>query len=162
PAVERAVAAIDPALPLTDLRSMDDLMWEQNARARILAEFLSVFAALALGLALVGIYGVIAHSVAPRTPEIGLRVALRRRPAQVRAMVLRQAAALVAAGLALGLGAALAVEHALGADIRALFYGERLAQPALCAAVVLGVIATAFVATWIPVRRATRIEPTVA
>ncbi|HEY6173188.1 MAG TPA: FtsX-like permease family protein, partial [Kofleriaceae bacterium] len=162
PAVERAVAEIDPALPIVELRSMDDMMWEQNARARILAQFLSVFAGLALALALVGIYGVIAHSVAQRTPEIGLRVALGARPAQVRAMVLRQAATLVAAGLAIGLGVAVAVQHALGAGIRQLFYGEQLAQPALCAAVALAVIATALLATWIPVRRAIRIEPTVA
>jgi len=76
--------------------------------------------------------------------------------------VLRQAATLVAAGLALGLGVAVAVEYALGAGVRELFYGERLAQPALCAAVALGVIATALLAAWIPVRRAIRIEPTVA
>ncbi|HMG22666.1 MAG TPA: ABC transporter permease [Kofleriaceae bacterium] len=162
PAVQRAVAALDPSLPLIDLRSMASGMWQANARARILAQFLSVFAVLALALALVGIYGVIAHSVAQRTPEIGLRVALGARPAQVRAMVLRQAAALVAAGLALGLGAAVAIERALGPGVRDLFYGERLAQPALCAAVALAVIATALLATWIPVRRATRIEPTVA
>jgi len=106
PAVERAVAELDPSLPIIDLRAMEDLIWLESARMRIVAQFLSAFAGLALALALVGIYGVIAHSVAQRTPEIGLRVALGARPAQVRAMVLRQAATLVAAGLAIGLGAA--------------------------------------------------------
>ena len=162
PTVERAVAELDPSLPLVDLRTMDDLMWEQNARMRLLTQFLAAFAGLALALALVGIYGVIAHSVAQRTPEIGLRVALGARPAQVRAMVLRQAATLVAAGLALGLAIAVAIERALGTGMRALFYGERLAQPMLCTAVAFGVVATALLATWIPVRRAIRIQPTVA
>ena len=162
PAVERAVAELDPALPIIDLRAMAELIWLESSRMRIVAQFLSAFAGLALALALVGIYGVIAHSVAQRTPEIGLRVALGARPAQVRAMVLRQAATLVAAGLAIGLGTAVAIEHALGAGVHELFYGEHLAQPALCAAVALCVIATALIATWIPVRRATRIQPTVA
>ena len=162
PAVQRAVAELDPALPLIDLRTMDEGMWLANARSRILVQFLSVFAGLALVLAAVGIYGVMAHTVAQRTAEIGLRVALGAPPAQVRAMVLRQAAALVAGGLALGLGTAIAIDRALGAGVQDLFYGERFAQPGLCAAVALAVAATALVATWIPVRRATRIEPTVA
>jgi putative ABC transport system permease protein len=162
PAVERAVTELDPALPLMEVRTMDDGMWEANARGRIVAQFLSAFAVLALVLAAVGIYGVIAHGVAQRTPEIGLRVALGAQPAQVRAMVLRQAVPLVAAGLALGLGSAVAIDQALGAAAGELFYGERLVQPVLCAAVALAVTATALAATWIPVRRATRIEPTVA
>jgi putative ABC transport system permease protein len=162
PAVERAVAELDPALPIIDLKTMDEVVWLGNARMRIVSQFLSVFAGLAFALALVGIYGVIAHSVAQRTPEIGLRVALGARPAQVRAMVLRQAATLVAAGFALGLGTAIAIDRALGAGVQALFYGERLAQPALCAAIALAVTATALLASWIPARRATRIEPNVA
>lgn len=162
PVVERAVAELDPALPLTDVRSMDELIYEGNTRARIVVQLLSAFAAIALALAALGIYGVIAHSVAQRTPEIGLRVALGARPGQVRAMVLRQAAALVAGGLAIGLGVLIAIEHAVGDGVAELFYGESFAQPALCAAVALGVAATALLATWIPARRATRIEPTVA
>jgi putative ABC transport system permease protein len=162
PAAQRAVAALDPTLPLIDPMTMESAIWLVNARTRILAQFLSVFAGLALALAAVGIYGVMAHSVAQRTAEIGLRVALGAPPAQVRAMVLRQAAALVAAGLALGLGAAIAIDRALGAGVQDLFYGERLAEPGMCAAVALAIAATALVASWIPARRATRIEPTVA
>jgi putative ABC transport system permease protein len=162
PAAQRAVAALDPTLPLVEPVTMEEGIWLVNARGRILAQFLSVFAGIALALAAVGIYGVMAHSVAQRTAEIGLRVALGAPPAQVRAMVLRQAAALVAAGLALGLGAAIAIDRALGAGVQDQFYGERLAQPGVCAAVALAIAATALVASWIPARRATQIEPTVA
>jgi putative ABC transport system permease protein len=162
PAVQRALAALDPALPAIDPMTMEDGVSQVNAAGRILAQFLSVFAGIALALAAVGIYGVMAHSVAQRTAEIGLRVALGAPPAEVRAMVLRQAAALVATGLALGLGAAIAIDRALGAGAQDLFYGERLAQPGVCAAVAIAIAATALVASWIPARRATRIEPTVA
>ena len=162
PAVQRAVAEIDPTLPLFDVHTMDDVLWEAIARPRFLMFLLTAFAGIALLLAAVGIYGVMAHTVAQRTHEIGLRVALGARPAQVRAMVLRQAATLVAAGVAIGLAAAIALSVALGGSLRGLFYGEPLAQPVLLAAVALAVTATALLATWIPVRRATEVQPTVA
>jgi putative ABC transport system permease protein len=123
---------------------------------------LTSFAAIALVLAAVGIYGVMAHTVAQRTHEIGLRVALGARPAQVRAMVVRQAATLVASGVGLGLAAAVALSEALGASLSRVFYGEQLAQPVLLAGVAVAVTATAMLATWIPARRATQVQPTVA
>ena len=162
PAVHRVVAELDPTLPLYDVRTMDDVLWEAVARPRFLMFLLTSFAGIALLLAAVGIYGVMAHTVAQRTHEIGLRVALGARPAQVRAMVLRQAATLVAAGVAIGLAAAVVLSAALGAALRGLFYGEQLAQPVLLAGVALAVIATALLATWIPARRATEVQPTVA
>jgi putative ABC transport system permease protein len=162
PAVHRMVAELDPTLPLFDVHTMDDVLWEAVARPRFLMFLLTAFAGIALLLAAVGIYGVMAHTVAQRTHEIGLRVALGARPAQVRAMVLRQAATVVAAGVAIGLAAAVALSVALGGSLRGLFYGEPLAQPVLLAAVALAVIATALLATWIPVRRATEVQPTVA
>jgi ABC-type antimicrobial peptide transport system permease subunit len=162
PTMQQTVAELDPALPLFDVHTMDDVLWEAIARPRFLMFLLTAFAGIALLLAAVGIYGVMAHTVAQRTHEIGLRVALGARPAQVRAMVLRQAATLVAAGVAIGLAAAVALSVALGGSLGALFYGEPLAQPVLLAAVALAVIATALLATWIPVRRATEVQPTVA
>jgi putative ABC transport system permease protein len=162
PAVQRAVAELDPELPLFEVRTMDDVMWEAVARPRFLMFLLLSFAGIALVLAAIGIYGVMAHTVAQRTHEIGLRVALGAPPAQVRAMVLRQAATLVAAGVAIGLAAAVALSHGLGASLRGLLYGEPLIQPVLLAAVALTVVVTALLATWIPARRATRVEPTVA
>jgi putative ABC transport system permease protein len=162
PAVYRAVSEIDPRLPLFQVRTMDDLMWDAVAKPRFLTFLLSCFAAIALLLAAVGIYGVMAHTVAQRTHEIGLRVALGAQPSHVRAMVVKQAASLVAAGVAVGLAAAVILEQALTSSLRGLFYGEQISQPALLGAVALAVAATALLATWVPVRRATSVQPIVA
>jgi putative ABC transport system permease protein len=162
PAVSRAVAEIDPALPVFDLRTMDDVLWTAVARPRFLLFLLSAFAGIALVLAAIGVYGVMAHTVAQRTHEIGLRVALGAQPSQVRAMVLRRAATLVIAGVAAGLAATIALAEALGPSLRSMLYDEQIAHPALLAGVALTVTVTALVATWIPARRATRVEPTVA
>jgi putative ABC transport system permease protein len=162
PAAQRALAELDPSLPMFQARTMDDVMWEAVARPRFLTFLLTAFAAIALLLAAVGIYGVMAHTVAQRTHEIGLRVALGARPAQVRAMVLRQAATLVAGGVAIGLGIALGLELVTAQSLHGMLYGGELAQPVLLAGVIIGVTGAALLATWVPVRRATRVEPTVA
>jgi predicted lysophospholipase L1 biosynthesis ABC-type transport system permease subunit len=162
PAMQRIMKEIDPTVPLYQVRTMDDVMWEAVARPRFLTFLLSCFAVVALLLAAVGIYGVMAHTVAQRTHEIGLRVALGAQPNQVRAMVLRQAGFLVLTGVAAGLGAAIVLEVAVGNALAKLFYGQHVSQPALLAAVAVAVTIAALLATWIPVRRATRVQPTVA
>jgi putative ABC transport system permease protein len=162
PSAQRAIADLDPSLPLFQVRSMDDVLWEAVARPRFLTFLMSCFAGLALLLAAVGIYGVMAHTVAQRTHEIGLRVALGAQPAHVRSMILRQAGALVAVGVMVGLGTAVGLQLALDASLKGLFYGERLVQPLLLAGVAVAVTVTALVATWLPARRATKVEPTVA
>ncbi len=162
PAVTRAVAELDPSAPLFDMRTFDDLMWEAIARPRFLTFLMTAFAIVALLLAAVGIYGVMAHTVVQRTHEIGLRMALGAHPRQVRAMVLRQAVTLVATGVSIGLGAAVALQLALEKPLVNLFYGERLSNPTLLGIVAIAVAATALLATWIPARRATKVEPTVA
>lgn len=162
PAVERTIKQLDPTIPVFQPRTMDDVMWEAVARPRFLTFLLTCFAVIALLLATVGIYGVMAHTVTQRTHEIGLRVALGAQPAQVRAMILRQAGFLVVVGVALGLGAAIALEQAVGPSLRGLFYGDRLSQPVLLGAVALVVTIAALLATWIPVRRATTVQPTAA
>ncbi|HEU0032972.1 MAG TPA: ABC transporter permease [Kofleriaceae bacterium] len=162
PSVQHVVSELDPTLPISQLRTMDEVMWEAVARPRFLTFLLTSFAGLALLLAAVGIYGVMAHTVAQRTHEIGLRVALGAQPAQVRAMVLRQAAVLVAAGVAVGLAVAVALQLGLDAALTKVFYGERLSQPVLLGGVAIAVALTALLATWIPARRATRVQPTVA
>jgi putative ABC transport system permease protein len=162
PSVYRVVNDLDPSLPLFQVRTMDDLMWDAVAKPRFLTFLLSCFAAIALLLAAVGIYGVMAHTVAQRTHEIGLRVALGAQPSHVRAMVVKQAASLVAAGVAVGLAAAVILEQALTSSLRGLFYGEQISQPVLLGAVALAVAATALLATWVPVRRATSVQPIVA
>ncbi len=160
--IHHVVAELDPSLPVSKLRSMDDLMWEAVARPRFLTFLLASFAGIALLLAAVGIYGVMAHTVAQSTHEIGLRVALGAQPRQVRAMVLRQAATLGAGGVAIGLAVAVGLQFMLETSLNNLFYGERLSQPILLVGVAVAVTFTALMATWIPARRATRVEPTVA
>jgi predicted permease len=162
PGVQAKLAEIDPTLPMFQVRTMDNLLWEATARPRFLSVLLTCFAALALLLAAVGIYGVMSHTVQQRTHEIGLRVALGAQPKQVALMVLKQAGLLVVFGVLVGIGLSIALEFALGKPLHALFYGERLAEPMLLGLVALGVTASAVLATWIPVRRATRVEPTVA
>ncbi len=162
PAVTRAIAELDPTLPISSMKSMDDVMWEAVARPRFLTFLLTAFAGLALLLAAVGIYGVMAHTVAQRTHEIGLRVALGAQPAHVRSMVLRQAATLVAIGVATGLAVAAGLQLILDSTLSKVFYGESLSQPVMLVAVAVVVTVAALIATWIPVRRATRVEPTVA
>ncbi|MDQ3337103.1 MAG: ABC transporter permease [Myxococcota bacterium] len=162
PGVQAKLAEIDPTLPMFQVRTMDDVMWEAIARPRFLAVILSAFAALALLLAAVGIYGVMAHTVAQRTHEIGLRVALGAQPKQVALMVLKQAGMLVVVGVAIGIGVSIALEVALGKPLHVLFYGQSLAEPVLLVTVAVGVTLAAILATWIPVRRATRVQPTVA
>jgi putative ABC transport system permease protein len=161
-AIHMLVNELDPTLPVANMRTMTDTMWEAVARPRFLAFLLTCFAGIALLLAAVGIYGVMAHTVAQRTQEIGLRVALGAQPKQVRALVLRQAGVLVAAGVAIGLSTAVALQLVLDKSLRNLFYGAELSQPVLLGGVAIAVTATALLATWIPARRATKIEPTVA
>jgi putative ABC transport system permease protein len=162
PAVQRAVGELDPSLPVFGVRTMDERMWDAVARPRFLTFLLTSFAAIALILAAVGIYGVMAHTVAQRTHEIGVRVALGAQPAHVRAMVLRQAATLVAIGVVVGLVAAFAISALLGATLKSMFHGESVAQLAPLLVVALTVSASALLATWIPARRATRVEPVIA
>jgi putative ABC transport system permease protein len=162
PAVSRIVADLDPSIPLYEVRTMNDVMWEAVARPRFLTLLLTAFAAIALLLAAVGIYGVMAHTVVQRTHEIGLRVALGAQPRQVRALVLRQASTLVATGVIIGLVATIVLQFAFAAPLKKLFYGDEISQPVLLIVVSIAVAATAFFATWLPARRATRVEPTVA
>jgi ABC-type antimicrobial peptide transport system permease subunit len=117
---------------------------------------------MALLLAAVGIYGVMAHNVAQRTHEIGVRVALGAQPRQVRWMVLRQAGVLVLIGVAIGVVGAVALQLALDTELAGVLYGESLLRPALLVGVAVVVLLAAALATWIPARRATRVQPTVA
>jgi putative ABC transport system permease protein len=161
PAIQQLVADLDPTVPLFQVRTMDDVLWDALARPRFIAFLLTCFAGIALLLATVGVFGLMAHTVAERTREIGLRLALGALPAQVRTLVLRQALALVAAGVAVGVATAIGLQLAFDSWLRGIFYGGRLSEPLLLGGVSVVVAATALLATWIPVRRATRVEPNV-
>ena len=157
-AAKRAVHAIDPALPVYEIRTLTDIVGETVAQPRLNATLLGAFAALALLLAAVGIYGVIAHAVTQRRQEIGVRVALGAQPGDVFRFVVRQGAALAAAGLALGLVASWLVTPVL----RSWLYEIQPSDPLTFAGVALVLGVVALVATAIPARRATKVDPVLA
>jgi putative ABC transport system permease protein len=153
--ITKVVRQIDPELPLADVRTMQDVVNATTARQRTIAVLLTTFAVLALVLAGVGVYGVMAYSVARRTQEIGVRMALGATPRSVFRLVLGQALRLVATGVALGLVAAAALTRLLET---LLFETEPLDLWTFAAtAIVLIVVAT--LASYVPARRGTRIAP---
>jgi predicted permease len=154
PAIAREVHALDASLPLSELKTMDDRVADAMWRTRIGAWLLSAFAALALLLTAIGIFGVMAQAVAQRTPEIGIRMALGAQARDVLGLVLRRAAVVTAAGIIIGAGLALLLTRLLAA----LLYGVTPGDPMtfVSVAVLLGGIA--LVAGYIPARRATRVD----
>jgi putative ABC transport system permease protein len=155
PAVSAAVHGIDPELPLADVRTMDAVVDRTLARPRIVAVLLTVFAVMALALAAVGVYGVMAYSVAQRTQEIGVRMALGATTDSVFGLVLGQALRLVGMGVVAGLVCAAALTRLLGT---LLYETEPLDLATfLVTAVLLTVVA--MLASYVPARRGTRIAP---
>ncbi len=154
PAIAREVHALDANLPLSELKTMDDRVADAMWRTRISAWLLSAFAALALLLTVIGIFGVMAQVVAQRTAEIGIRMALGAQPRDVLRLVLRRVAVVTAAGIVIGAGLALLLTRLLAA----LLYGVEPGDPVtfVSVALLLGVIA--LVAGYIPARRATRVD----
>jgi putative ABC transport system permease protein len=144
-----------PSLPAPAIHTMDELLSETVAQARLQTHALSLFAGIALVLAAVGLYGVIAYAVTQRTREIGVRMALGAQKGAVLALVIGQGMKLAVLGVALGLAAALALTRVL----RNLLYGIPPNDPATFAAVSVLLLAVALLACWLPARRASRIDP---
>ena len=157
-AAEAAVRDIDPNQPVARIRSMDQVAAETVARPRFNLYLLGGFAAMALLLAGLGLYAIISYSVTQRRHEIGVRVALGARRGDVIRLVVRQGLALTAAGLAIGLGAALVATRAMST----LLFDVRPTDPATMAGVALFLAAVALLASWLPGLRATRVDPAVA
>jgi putative ABC transport system permease protein len=156
--VRAALASLEPDLPLFAIRTLADEFGQSLGAQRVAASLISVAAALALTLASVGLYGVVAWSVARRTREIGLRMALGARPRDVRRMVLTQAGRLILGGLAIGLG----LSFGLTRLVRSQLVGITPTDPAAFAVGSLILISVALVACYLPARRAARIDPMVA
>jgi putative ABC transport system permease protein len=156
--IEGAIRGIDPELPVYAVRSMNDAMASSVAQRRFAMRLLALFAAGALALSALGIYGVAAYAVSRRTREIGIRMALGAPPRAVLAMVLGQALRLTFAGVAIGLAGVLALTGALSA----LLYGVSPRDPATIAAITALLVLVSLAATWLPARRAARLDPTVA
>jgi len=154
-AIENEVRSIDSELPLYAVRTMDEAMARTLAQRRFAMRLLGLFAAAALLLSAVGISGVIAYGVSQRTQEIGIRMALGARPADVRRMLLREGAGLAALGVALGLAGAFLLTGLMSS----LLYGVGPRDPVTLLLVSGVLAAVALGATDIPARRASRVDP---
>jgi predicted permease len=154
-ALREAVSATDPLVPTGAIRSMDQVLSRSLALRSFMMMLLSIFGGLALVLASVGIYGVISFAVSQRTREIGVRMALGAKPANVLRMVLREGMTLVAAGVALGIVAALMLTRLL----EGMVYGVKVRDPLIFIAVNVLMVAVSLAACYIPARRATRVDP---
>jgi predicted permease len=156
--MQREVRALAREVPINSATSVQTLLSQSLWMVKFGVGLLAAFGVLALGLASVGIYGVMAYSVTQRTREMGLRIALGADPAAVRTLVLRQAMTMVGLGLLLGLGGALL----LGRSMASLLYGlSTAAAPSLIAAS-LTLVAVAAIASYLPARRASRIDPAIS
>ena len=155
PMIRSEVAALDPTIAIERPATLDTLLARSLEGRRLPMIFLGPFSLAALLLAAVGIYGVLAFAVRERTQEIGIRIALGARGSDVRRLVLGRAALLTGAGLAAGGAAALLATRFL----RSLLFGVEPTDPVTFAGVALGVAAVALVASWLPARRAERLDP---
>jgi putative ABC transport system permease protein len=154
-AVRAAVQAVDPRLPLSGVRTMSQVVAASLGRPRFLFALAAIFAAVALVLGALGVYGVLAYGVARRTREIGLRLALGAPRREVAGLVLRDGGRLIVAGVTLGLaGTAL-----LARLLRGLLFGVAPLDPVTLVAAPLALAATALLAVWLPARRAARLDP---
>jgi predicted permease len=156
--VRQAIHEIDPGQSISSMTTMRGIVSESVARDRFFTLLFGVFGGLALGLAALGIYGVLAYSVSRRTQEIGVRMALGARPSDVRRMVVRDGMVLVAAGLVIGTGAGLLLTRLL----ESLLHGITPTDPISIAASLGVLTAIALLASYLPSRRATRVHPTLA
>ena len=158
PAVRRTVQSIDPDLPVSEVRTMDEIAAESAQSRRWTMSMLAVFAALALLLALVGIYGVMSWSVAQRTREIGIRIALGARDETVLGLILGHGMKLTLIGMAIGTAGALAMRRVLAS----LVFGVSTADPLIYAGGAVIMLTVALAACYLPARRASRVDPLIA
>ena len=157
-AIRDELAQLDPNPPLYETQTMDEVMSREMATDRMFSGLLMIFSAVALVLAAVGLYGIIAYTVARRTHEIGIRMALGAGRSDVLRLVMRRAVALTTIGIAIGLAAAFAVTRALGSLLFEIDPHDPLTFGGIAA--LLGVIALG--ASYVPAFRATRVDPVVA
>ncbi|MEY2562848.1 MAG: hypothetical protein QOH88_1041 [Verrucomicrobiota bacterium] len=153
--VRDIVASLDPAQPAFEFKTMQERVEETWATPRLMSFLLVCFAVLALTLAVVGLYGVMAFNGLRRMREIGVRLALGAMPAQIRTMMLKQGMRLLGSGLVLGFAGAIALSRIM----RSLLFGVSANDPLIYGTVTLVLAAAALFACWIPARRASRVNP---
>ena len=156
--VRAEIQKVDPTLPVFGGQMLDDTVSASLSTRRFSLEMVGLFALTALFLAAIGIYGVISYMVAEQTREIGIRIALGATRSDILGAVLRQGLGLAAAGAALGLAGALALSHSLAG----LLYGVRSTDPPTFAGVACLLVVVALLASYVPARRATRVDPMTA
>ena len=156
-AIRGQVAKIDPTLPLSGIRSMESVVSGSVSQPRLITQITGVFAGLALLLAAIGIYGVMAYTVTARKQEMGIRVALGARPSDILRLVVCQGMRMTLMGVALGVVVSLALTRLLAS----LLFGVQATDPLVFAAATLVLAGAAFVACYMPARRATRVDPIV-
>lgn len=156
--LRRAVAAVDPELPVTGIVDLREGLARSLSDTRTFVLVVATFAGLALALSLIGLYGLIAHGVAQRARELGIRVALGAGRGELSRMVLRRAAAVTAAGLVAGLGVSLL----LGQALRGVLFGVSPTSPPVLVLATLLLGAMSLLAAWLPARRAGRVDAMVS
>lgn len=155
PAAAGAIARIDPLVALTDVRPMDARVLDALGPQRAPMVLTLVFAAIAVALAVIGVYSVLAWAVAQRVGEIGLRMALGARASDVLRMIMKQGARMIVAGLVLGTAGALVVGRVLASQIPEV----AATDPLVLSSAAVALAAAALAASWLPARRAARIDP---
>ena len=153
-----AIHAVDPNLGVSDVATMEQVLADSTSDRRLNMLLFALLGGLALALAAVGVYGVVAYSVTERTHEIGVRMAIGAQPADVLRMVLSEGGRLALAGVAAGSVLALAGARL----IRGLLFDVSATDPATLVGVAAGLMAVALLASYIPARRATRVDPMTA
>jgi ABC-type antimicrobial peptide transport system permease subunit len=155
PLIRREIQAIDPDLPVFNVRTMSEVIDGSLASRRFSAELVGVFAAVALLLASVGIYGLLAYMVGQRSHEIGVRMALGAMPSTIRTMIVSRGAGL--AGIGVGIG--LLLSAIMAPLISSVLYGVRPIDPGVFIAVPLILMVVVLLASYIPARRAAKVNP---
>jgi putative ABC transport system permease protein len=156
--IRAALAVVDPTVPVTDVRTYDDLIGSGLDDRRFTTTLLSSFSIVALLLAALGLYGVISYAVTQRAGEIGVRMALGARGVDITRLVLSQMAVVVGVGLAAGAVGAIA----LAGEMRSMLFGITTLDPSTFAAVAALLVVVALIASYVPARRAARVDPVVA
>jgi ABC-type antimicrobial peptide transport system permease subunit len=158
PSLRSMLKEIDPNLPLYNVQTMDEIVSRSVAPRRFNMLLLTIFAGVALLLALVGVYGVLAYSVGQRTAEIGLRVALGATPRSVLALIVGQGMRPIMVGIAIGLAGAVGLSH----FVSSLLFNVKPVDPLTYGAVALLVAVAALLSCYVPALRALRVDPVAA
>jgi putative ABC transport system permease protein len=156
--IREAIHSVDPTQPVSDLKTMDERIALSMGPRRSAVALLTVFAAMALTLAAIGLFGLVRYNVTQRIQEIGIRMALGARPREVLSMLIIQSGRLIAAGIIAGILFALVLTRTM----RSLLYGVSPADPITFVAMAILLAAVALLAAYIPARRAMRVDPMVA